>query len=109
MVTDYEAAWIELQKHVASKTQHGRSELLVEMAEMAARHRVPAGDVSRLLRLHGVEVGLRDAASAITEPDTREPLGAGRSSDHDLHGPAHHDPGGHDVSTRQTAGHAQLG
>lgn len=56
MVTDFEAAWADLQAFIAGKTQHGREGLLVEMAAIAERHRVPAGELSRLLRLYGVEV-----------------------------------------------------
>lgn len=57
MVTDYEAAWGELAELVASKTQHGREGLLIEMTQIAGRHRVAASELSRVLRLYGVEVG----------------------------------------------------
>lgn len=68
MVTDYEAAWTEMAALVASKTQHGREGLLSSMAEIAARNRVPAGELSRLLRLYGVEV---ERARSITTETTR--------------------------------------
>lgn len=102
MVIDYEAAWIEFQQYLASKTQHGRERLLVEMASIAERHRVPAGETSRLLRLYGIEVEHRRAAEMQHEPDTAERLVAGLASDADADRPAHHDRGGHDV--RVTAG-----
>lgn len=98
MVIDYEAAWIELSAVVAGKSQHGRSGLLVEMASIAERHRVPAGETSRLLRLYGIEVEHRRAAEMQHEPDTAERLVAGLASDADADRPAHHDHiGGHDV------------
>jgi hypothetical protein len=64
VVTDYEAAWVELMAHVASKTQHGRQDLLTKMAELAGEHRVAAGELSSVLRLYGVEVGRSRSASA---------------------------------------------
>jgi hypothetical protein len=56
VVTDYEAAWSRLQQRLAAKTQWGRDELLLEMARLQGDCRVPAGELSRLLRLYGVEV-----------------------------------------------------
>lgn len=56
MVTDHEAAWIALGEYITSRPQHGQHDLLRKMAELQAEHRVPAGELSRLLRLHGVEV-----------------------------------------------------
>ena len=56
MVVDYEAAWNQLGEYVAGKTQHGREGLLIEMQKIAASCRVPAGELSRLLRLYSVEV-----------------------------------------------------
>lgn len=100
MVTDYEAAWIELQGFIAGKTQHGREGLLAKMAELGAAHRVPAGEKSRLLRLYSVEVY---RASTVTEPDTGEHLEAGHGSGPDDGRPAHHDPGGHDGRARAGA------
>lgn len=103
MVTDYEAAWIELQQLVASKTQHGREGLLVEMAQIASRHRV-AGELPSLLRLYGVEV----SASARHEPDTAEDLPEGFDSVGDHGRPAHHDRGGHDVAGTAGIGRAAV-
>lgn len=56
MVVDYEAAWVRMQSLVASKTQHGREGLLSDMARIAEDCSVPAGELSKLLRLYGVEV-----------------------------------------------------
>lgn len=103
MVTDYEAAWIELQQYVASKPQHGRDGLLQEMAKLGAAHRVSAGETSRLLRLYSIEVG-RVAAAMATVPDTGERLEAGFGSDPDVARPAHHGRGGHDGRAREAAG-----
>lgn len=92
MVTDFEAAWADLQELIASKPQHGRPALLIAMAEIQAKHRVQ-GDLTRLLRLYGVEVH----ASAETEP-----AGSPNSSGEDLPDrtcePRRiNDRGGHDV------------
>lgn len=90
MVTDYERAWIELAALVASKTQHGREALLVEMAQIGQRCQVPAGELSRLLRLYGVEV--ERTRSVAVETDRQESGafegGLASSSDRGLSG--HH-------------------
>lgn len=65
MVVDYERAWVELTSHIAGKSQHGREPTLVAMAEIAHRCEVPAGEISKLLRLYGVEV--ERARSVATE------------------------------------------
>lgn len=104
MVTDYEAAWVELQAYVASKTQHGREPTLAKMAELADAHRVPAGELSRLLRLYGIEV--ERVRSMSVEHDRAEavPFAGGLASpaDDDLAG--HHDRGGHDGSSNAGEG-----
>jgi hypothetical protein len=56
VVIDYEGAWHELAAFAASKTQHGREGLLVEMTRIAQDHRVAAGELPRLLRLYSIEV-----------------------------------------------------
>lgn len=103
MVVDYEAAWVELGQHVASKSQHGREATLVEMAEIAARHRVPAGEVSRLLRLYGVEVERARSIEAETEQVEPGAFDGGLASPPDAELAEHHRPGGHDGS-QHTAG-----
>lgn len=103
MVVDYEAAWVALQAHVAGKTQHGREATLAKMAELAAEHRVPAGELPRLLRLYGVEVErVRSAATEIR--DEADDFGGGLASPADRGLPAHHDLGGHDGNARSIAG-----
>lgn len=91
---DYELAWHRLGEYVASKTQHGREGLLVEMQKIAAECRMPEGELARLLRLYGVEV------SSTRQPrDDDEGFEGGfdSRSDHDI--PDHHDRGGHDGSS----------
>lgn len=102
MVVDFEAAWIELQAAIAAKTQHGREGLLVEMAQIAERHRVPAGELSRLLRLYGVEVERVREASAGSDRDEAEGFAGGSSSPADDVLPGHHD-GGQDGSRNGAA------
>lgn len=96
VVTDYEAAWTELAALIASKSQHGREATLTAMAEIAACHRVPAGELARLLRLYGVEVErARSLSTEITRDETAGFVGGfGSSADGRL--PEHHRPGGHD-------------
>jgi hypothetical protein len=109
MVTDYEAAWRDLQALVAAKTQHGREGLLVAMAEVEARHAVPAGELSRLLRLYGVEVERARSIEAQIIPDSPGDFGGGAASPADAGRPGHHVPEeGHDGSTSAgTAGHGR--
>jgi hypothetical protein len=96
VVTDHEAVLVALTAFVASKTQHGREPLLTKIAELTAEHRVPAGELARLLRLYGVEV---ERARSISTKTTRDEAAAfvggfGSSADSGL--PGHHRPGGHD-------------
>lgn len=101
MVVDYEAAWTELAELIASKTQHGREQTLTAMAQIAANHRVPAGELSRLLRLYGVEVERARSMSTETDRDVPERLDGGLDSPADAEFPGHHDPtGGHDGRSR---------
>lgn len=97
MVVDYEAAWIELQELVASKSQHGREPTLTAMAELAAKHRVLAGELSRLLRLYGVEVQRARAAATESGRDELADFAGGDPSLADDELPEHHRSGGHDV------------
>lgn len=101
MVVDYERAWLDLGRHVASKTQHGREGLLTAMAEIAEQCRVPSGELPRLLRLYGVEVARARAIATETnraEFDAQHARafddGLGSPSDPEFAG--HHRPGGHD-------------
>jgi hypothetical protein len=105
VVIDYEAAWTELAQHIASKTQHGREPLLTEMAHIAARSRVEAGELPRVLRLYGVEVAR--AAVADISPAEGSDLAVGFDSTGDRALAGHHGPGGHDeCSNGRTAGAA---
>jgi hypothetical protein len=106
MVIDYERAWHKLGEYVAEKTQHGREGLLVRMQEIAAECRVPAGELSRLLRLYGVEVERVREAEAETDSDEGEPIGGGAASPAVRVLPGHHDRGGHDGSRN---GRAEVG
>lgn len=105
MVVDYEAAWAQLAKVVASKTQHGREGLLTEMAQIADEHRVPAGELSRLLRLYGVEVERARSMSAESERLESEDFAGGFASPTERALAAHHGPiGGHDGGSNGGAG-----
>jgi hypothetical protein len=101
VVTDYERAWTMLGAFVASKTQHGREGMLTQMAEIARECEVPSGELSRLLRLYGVEV--ERARSISTETDRAKfdaqharAFDGGLVSPSDTELPEHHGPGGHD-------------
>jgi hypothetical protein len=88
---DYEAAWTELQAYAASKTSHGRADLLVKMAEVADEHRIPEDLLEKAARIVGgpIQIKSPEAQSAslgdrrIEEGMTEEP-------------PATDDQGGHD-------------
>lgn len=90
MVTDYEQAWIRLQEFIASKSQHGREGTLTEMAKIAAECRVPAGELSRLLRLYGVEVERARAIATESERSELADFAGGGSSLADDELAAHH-------------------
>lgn len=107
MVVDYEAAWIELAAFAASKTQHGREGLLVEMTRLADEHRVPAGELSRMLRLYSIEVERTRAASQSDGDETRVSLAdrvLNTHSPEDAGLPRHHDRGGHDGRNGSSTG-----
>lgn len=105
MVTDYEAAWVALGERISGKPQHGRAELLQAMAELAAEHRVPAGELSRLLRLHGVEVERARSMATDDERFAAERIASGLGSGGVVNGAAHHRPdGGHDGYAHGSAG-----
>jgi hypothetical protein len=103
VVIDYEAAWHELAAFVASKTQHGREQTLVEMTRIAQEHRVPAGELSRLLRLYSIEV---ERTRTTSQPDGDEApyFAGGQGSPADDVLPRHHDRGGHDGRNGSSAG-----
>jgi hypothetical protein len=94
VVVDYEAAWVAFMAHIAGKSQHGRAELLEVAATTAADNRVPAGEVARLLRLHGVEV--QRAHSTFTNQADAGAFGGGHSSPLDAGSPTSIDRGDHD-------------
>lgn len=103
-ITDYEAAWVRLAAYVASKSQHGRQDLLVTMAELAEEERLPAGELDRLFRLHGVELA-RARATHQEIPGEAATFDGGTPSPADPDLPGHHDRGGHDGSSSDAAGH----
>lgn len=105
MVVDYERAWVELTAHIASRTQHGREPTLVAMAEIAQRCRVPAGELSKLLRLYGVEV--ERTRSIAADSDRAEPgdFDGGGSSPADAELTGHHRTEVHDGSSNGRARH----
>jgi hypothetical protein len=48
---DAQSAWMELGAYVALKPNHGRQELLAEMARIAAKHTIPEEEFQIALRL----------------------------------------------------------
>lgn len=96
MVVDFEAAWHELHALIAGKSQHGREATLIAMAEIAERHQVAGGELSRLLRLYGVEVERARSITADIDRDESGPFAGGDASPVDSGLPGHHDLGGHD-------------
>lgn len=109
MVCDYEAAWLELQALIASKSQHGREATLRAMAELAERHRVPAGELSRLLRLYGVEVERTRSVAAENTRDELARFAGGDASPGDSELPDHHGSGGHDGRSSRSGRFAGVG
>lgn len=107
MVIDYERAWNELAAHIASKPQHGREATLIEMTRIASDHTVAAGELSRTLRLYGIEVERTRADHTEDRLGTLTfERGTPSLSDDDLAG--HHRPGGHDAgSSNNGAGREQ--
>jgi len=95
VIIDYEAAWHELAAFIASKTQHGREATLVEMTRLAQEHRVPAGELSRMLRLYSIEVE-RTRTTSQSDGDEAANFAGGPGSPADDVLPRHHDRGGHD-------------
>lgn len=101
-LVDYEAAFLELHARIVDdekKTSWGRDELLLELGKILASKRVPED--------------LLEAASRLTGfPFIQQPAETPPSSDGDLESPAamasdHRPPtdrGGHDGTTRATAG-----
>jgi hypothetical protein len=73
-----------------ASTQHGRESLLTKMAELAADARVPAGELSRMLRLYGVEVERARSIAAETGQDESGDLASGFASGVDGRLPEHH-------------------
>ena len=74
MVVDYERAWTRLQAEIASKSQHGRADLLTTMATIAGESQVPEGEAARWLRLFGIDVSR--AVRPQQSPDTGASSGA---------------------------------
>lgn len=89
---DYEAALQELTTWIATaKPGYGRQELLVKMAELQERHRVPEDLLEKAVRLYG---------RAVNMPETTPTLG--RAEPAPLKDGDHRPPttrGGHDDTT----------
>jgi hypothetical protein len=87
---DYEAAWTDLQEHAASKTSHGREDLLVTMATIAAEHRIPEDLLEKAARVAG--------GVPITRAEASPSSTADHQIDERMDGgpPPTDDPGGHD-------------
>jgi hypothetical protein len=94
---DYELAFHRLGEYVASKTQHGREGLLVEMQKIAAECRIPEGDLARLLRLYGVEVNSAHNPRDEDDPSAADSIRAGTPPSPDII-----DRGGHDGSSNRS-------
>lgn len=92
---DYEAAYTELVAYLASKTSHGRSDLLVKAAELAEKHQVPEDLLEKAARLVGGPIH-------VNSPEARPASPGDRRIDErmDEKSPATDDRGGHDGSRR---------
>jgi hypothetical protein len=88
---DYEAAWTALQAHAASKTSHGREDLLVTMAKLADEHRVPEDLLERAARILGGPIRITTAEAQPSSPGDR-PIDARMAEEP----PPTDDQGGHD-------------
>lgn len=88
---DYEAAWTELVAYLASKTSHGRSDVLVRAAEIAEEHQVPEDLLEKAARLVGGPI-------QINRPEARPASPGDQRIDErmDEESPATDDQGGHD-------------
>lgn len=96
---DHEAAWTDLNAYVATKTSHGREDLLVKMAELAGEHQVPEDLLERAARIVGapIQITRTEAQPASTvDPPIAERMAEEPPSTDDL--------GGHDGRAGQNAG-----
>lgn len=61
MLVDYEVAWLKLRAEIASKSSHGKRDLLVTMSEIEVASMVPEGqegfDPRPPTRLHAAQTG----------------------------------------------------
>lgn len=97
MVTDFQAAWTELNARVASggpdgkKTSWGQNELLQEMGKIAGEHRVSEDLLEAATRLTGFPFHIQ---AAETVPALSSDSASEREMDADHRPP--NDRGGHD-------------
>lgn len=98
---DYEAAWTDLLAYAASKTSHGREDLLVKMANLADEHRVPEDLLERAARIIGGPIRVTQAEAQPASPGDQ-------SIDERMaeEPPPTDDQGGHD-GRREDAGRAR--
>jgi hypothetical protein len=96
---DYESAWVELMAYVASKTGHGRDDLLTEMAQIAKRHHVREDLLQQALRLYGGSLTIQTIPETDASGADRALTAAAKLPDH---GPS--SEGGHDERDAR-AGH----
>lgn len=96
---DYESAWTEFQAFVASKTSHGRGDLLVKMAELAEEHQIPEDLLEKAARIAGGPVHVHSPEARPALPG--DPRIDERMADEP---PATDDQGGHDGRAEKDRG-----
>lgn len=58
---DYEAVFTELLGYAASKTSHGKTDLMSKMAELAEKHQVPEDLLEKAARILGGTIHVHTA------------------------------------------------
>lgn len=89
---DYEAAWTELLAYAANKTSHGRTDLMVKMAQLAEEHRIPEDLLEKAARILGGPIQVMHTAEERPAAEGDQRI-AGRM---DERPPPTDDRGGHD-------------
>lgn len=69
-LTDFERAWSELERYVASKPSHGARDLALEMISIRARCAEDESMPERAMRLYGVQLHEDLRAAARDTPPT---------------------------------------
>lgn len=73
---DYEQAWVELGELIASRDGWGSKALTLEMAKLAASHRISETFLERALRIYGGQVTLVvDSPEASSSDPGGTPIG----------------------------------